>query len=154
MGVKLVSRSGPSRFVAFAVVLVITAGLVGLAAVIGSNPTAGGCRGQTPDCPVRILSAQNSGLSPPAGPVIRITVENIGSSPVVNLTIVLLVHSSHVFAFENISSSAPLVPGSTASESFTLVGDGYVSNSTFQAVVTGSMQDRSQFNYTTYVTLP
>ncbi|HEV2119491.1 MAG TPA: hypothetical protein VGS11_05240 [Candidatus Bathyarchaeia archaeon] len=145
--------NGHSHSITFAVVLLVVIVLIGIVTVLSSKLTMQGCVQQSPGCPIGIVSAQTAAVPPPAGPAIRVTVRNVGNAAVDTLTLVLKVHLTHILAFENITASTPLTPGSTTSESFVLIGDGYVSNSTFQVVISGSLKDGSQFNYTEHMTL-
>jgi hypothetical protein len=99
--------------------------------------------------PVRPLSVALVPPFTPAGPTIEVTLSSaLDQMPITNLTAVLsLTGRNQSFEFSSVSASSPLLPGSSASQTETIVGPVSVdTNSTYPMTIEGSFQDGRAFS--------
>lgn len=106
--------------------------------------------------PVETVSVTGP-ISPynPGGPVISLTLENIGALPIVSLNATLRLPSAepsvrYSFSF-GVSSSNPLLPGHYVGSTRTLIGARFDSNATYSLVISGKLLNGVLFNYTQMV---
>lgn len=90
----------------------------------------------------------------PGGPVVSVTLKNVGQAPIVSLNATLKLPSAepsvtYVFTFE-VSSSDPLLPGQSVEITRTLIGAGF-GNSPYPLVISGLLSNGIAFNYTQQV---
>jgi hypothetical protein len=81
----------------------------------------------------------------PGGPVIEITLKNIGSVPVTNLSAILELGRPFTFDFAATVAS-PLLPGQTISSRQTLIGGGF-GDSLYPLTINGATQNGVVFHY-------
>ena len=91
----------------------------------------------------------------PGGPVIRVTLENVGATPVVSLSATLMLPSAepfvpYSFSFE-VNSSDPLLPSHSVNSTRILIGAGTEANSTYPLSISGKLSNNVLFNYTQMV---
>ncbi len=93
----------------------------------------------------------------PGGPVVEITLKNVSAEPVASLTADLGIEragppglSSFVFTFD-VTSAAPLLPGSDISVRQTLIGGGFSDNINYLLTINGTLQSGAGFAYTKQV---
>jgi len=99
--------------------------------------------------PVQPLSVNLVPPFTPAGPTIEVTLSSsLGQMPITNLTAVLsLTGKNQTFEFSNVSASSPLLAGSSASQTETIVGPVSIdTNSTYPMTIEGSFQDGQAFS--------
>ncbi len=103
-----------------------------------------GCRqAQTPPSqpPVEIVSVAGP-LQPinPGGPIVEITLKNVGAEPIVSLTATLALSRSFDYNFD-VTPSNPLLPGKTISARLTMIGGGFSDNLSYLLTVNGAFRD-------------
>ena len=84
----------------------------------------------------------------PGGPRIEITLKNVGSEPVANLTAILELNKPFQFAF-----SVLLAPGESTSTRLLLIGGEFSNNKNYPLTITGYKQSIARINYINY-TIP
>ncbi|GEM_PF-1544598 len=82
----------------------------------------------------------------PGGPIIQLTLENVGAKPITNIKAVLELDNNYTFDFTNVASSSPLIPGSYASNATMLIGGGFESGIAYPLVISG-MEGNASFVY-------
>jgi internalin A len=86
-----------------------------------------------------------------AGPIVEITLKNVGVGPVVSLTATLKVSSvsgiSFDFAF-NVTPSNSLQPNGITSDTRTLIGGGFSSDVSYPLKIHATLQNGAEFVYT------
>ena len=85
----------------------------------------------------------------PAGPTIELTLANAGGqAPIVGLTAVLsLTGKNQAFVFSDVSSSTPLLPGQSSSQSETILGPASVdTSSVYPVTIVGAFQNGTKFS--------
>jgi hypothetical protein len=85
----------------------------------------------------------------PAGPTIELTLANAGGqAPIVGLTAVLsLTGKNQAFVFSDVSSSTPLLPGQSSSQSETILGPASVdTSSVYPVIIVGAFQNGTKFS--------
>lgn len=105
-----------------------------------------------PGHPVEVVSVEGP-IPPynPGGPVVSITLRNIGDSPVTSLNASLPSQPAgpkvpYSFVF-NVSSSAPMLPGQTKAETRTLIGASIDSSLEYPLTIRGTLLNGTQFSY-------
>jgi len=93
----------------------------------------------------------------PGGPVVEITLKNVSAEPVASLTADFGIDragqpglSSFFFIFD-VTSAAPLLPGSDISVRQTLIGGGFSDNISYPLTINGTLQSGAGFTYTKQV---
>jgi len=101
--------------------------------------------------PIDVVSVSGP-LQPinPGGPVVEITLKNVGAEPVVTLNANLETSRTFTFNFA-ISSSNPLLPGETISAKLTLIGGGFSTSLSYPLTINGTEQNGDTFSYTKQV---
>ena len=90
----------------------------------------------------------------PGGPTIEVILQNNATNPVVSLQAILpLSGHNYTYAFDDVSSSNPLLPNQDASQTDTLIGAGFETNQTYPMEIIGTLQNGSTFNFVTPVTI-
>lgn len=128
-----------------------------LAAIVGCSTTPTSTLTPTPtptpqnQQPVEIISVSGP-LQPinPGGPIIEITLKNVGTESVVSLTANLELDRSFVFEFD-VTPSNPLLPDKTISAKLTLIGGGFSDSLSYPLKINGTMQKGATFVYTKQV---
>lgn len=82
----------------------------------------------------------------PGGPVIQLTLENVGAKPITNIKAVLELDNNYTFDFTNVTSSSPLIPGNYASNATMLIGGGFESEVAYPLAISG-MEGNASFVY-------
>lgn len=82
----------------------------------------------------------------PGGPVIQLTLQNIGTTPVTHLDATLEMNYNYAFNFQSITSSTPLIPSNSISNTTMLIGGGFQTESTYSLAISG-MKDNMPFGY-------
>jgi hypothetical protein len=102
---------------------------------------------------VKIVSIQSVPPINPGGPPIKLTVKNIGMSPITSLNAKLELNHDYYFDFREVTQSTPLESGSSISETSILIGAGYRSELTFPITITGIINN-IPFTYTENIHMP
>jgi hypothetical protein len=90
----------------------------------------------------------------PGGPTIEVILQNNATDPVVSLQAILsLSGHNYAYAFDDVSSSNPLLPNQDASQTNTLIDAGFETNQTYSMEITGTLQNGSTFDYVAPVTI-
>lgn len=98
--------------------------------------------------PVGMVSIQpTSSLANPGGPEIRLTLKNIGVTPITSLKAILQLNNDYTFDFKNVSESQPLSSGNLISDTKILIGAGFSSESSYPITISGIAND-TIFSYT------
>ena len=115
-----------------------------------------GCAGSTTitptnQQPIEIISVLGP-LQPinPGGPIVEITLRNVGAEPVVTLAATLELSRSFNFNFD-VTSSNPLLPDKTISAKLTLIGGGFSDSLSYPLTINGALQNGATFAYTQQV---
>ena len=91
----------------------------------------------------------------PGGPAVKITLKNVGVEPVVSLTATLEVSSASglpfVFTFDDVTSSHPLQPNRSTSDTSGLIGGGFASDHAYPLTINVTLQNGDKFVYTKLV---
>ncbi|MDE1767646.1 MAG: hypothetical protein KGI27_15435, partial [Thaumarchaeota archaeon] len=87
----------------------------------------------------------------PAGLEIQLTLKNIGITPITSLQAVLELNNNYTFDFKNITSSTPLEPGNSSSDTETLVGG--ESQSEFNPLLINGIANTIPFKFSENVKL-
>ena len=86
----------------------------------------------------------------PGGPTIELTLKNVSTEPVVNLTANLELSRVFVFNFD-VTPSNKLLPDETISAKLTLIGGGFSDSLSYPLTINGALQDGAAFAYTQQV---
>jgi hypothetical protein len=103
--------------------------------------------------PIEVTSVLGPiGLPNPAGPIVEITLKNVGVEPVVSLTATLKVFSASGipfdFTFDDVSPFNPLQPDGSTSDTRCLIGGGFSSNEWYFLKIHVTLEDGAEFAYT------
>jgi len=107
--------------------------------------------------PIEITSVLGPiGLPNPAGPIVEISLKNVGLAPVVSLTAILKVSSASGipfdFAFNDVSPSNPLEPNGSTSATRCLIGGGFIAgNVSYPLKIHATLEDGAEYAYTKLV---
>lgn len=82
----------------------------------------------------------------PGGPVIQLTIQNVGTMPITHLDVTLETNHNYTFNFKRITSSTPLISGNSMSDTTMLVGGGFQTESTYRLIING-MESNMPFGY-------
>jgi hypothetical protein len=131
--------------------------LATLVAIVGCSTTPTSTPTPTPtptpqnQQPIEIISVVGP-LQPinPGGPIVEITLKNVGAEPVVNLAANLELNRSFAFNFD-VTSSNPLLTYKTISAKLTLIGGGFSDSLSYPLTINGTMQNGATFVYTKQV---
>jgi hypothetical protein len=102
--------------------------------------------------PIEVVTASGP-LQPynPGGPTVEITLKNISAEPVVSLTAIFTNLGPRDVNFDfAVSITNPLLPGSSISDSLTLIGPGFniSANVSYPLTIEGKLQSGVTFSYT------
>jgi len=86
----------------------------------------------------------------PGGPIIEITLKNIGSEPVISLSATIELNKSFVFSYD-VTALNPLLTGKTVSVKLSLIGAGYDDSLYYPLTINGTIQNGVTFIYTNQV---
>jgi predicted small secreted protein len=107
--------------------------------------------------PIEVVSVQGP-IPPlnPGGPVVEITLKNVSGEPVVSLQASLGITragpSGAPFAFNfNVTTSNPLLPDTTISNTLTLIGGEFSDNVSYPLTIEGKLKSGPEFLYTRQV---
>jgi hypothetical protein len=102
--------------------------------------------------PIEITSVLGPiGLPNPAGPIVEITLKNVGVEPVISLAVTLKLDRSFDFTF-NVTPSNPLRPDGSTSDTRCLIGGGFTAgNVSYPLKIDAVLQNGSEFVYTKLV---
>ncbi len=90
----------------------------------------------------------------PGGPTIEVILQNNATNPIVSLQAVLpLSGRNYTYAFDDVSSTNPLLPNQDASQTGTLIDAGFETNQTYSMEIIGTLQNGSTFDFITPVTI-
>jgi len=106
--------------------------------------------------PIEIMSVLGPvGPVNPGGPGVEITLKNVGVEPVISLTAILEVSSASglpfVFPFDDVTSSHPLQPNRSISDTSGLIGGGFASDHAYPLTINVTLQNGDKFVYTKLV---
>ncbi|NHH97465.1 hypothetical protein DYY66_2131 [Candidatus Nitrosotalea sp. FS] len=101
---------------------------------------------ETEDQTVKIVEIKMVPPYTPGGPVIQLTIQNVGTTPITNLNAILETNHNYTFNFKSITSSTPLISGNSRSDTTMLVGGGFQTESTYSLIISG-MKDNMPFEY-------
>ncbi|MDG7015991.1 MAG: hypothetical protein JRM82_01295, partial [Nitrososphaerota archaeon] len=87
----------------------------------------------------------------PGGPVVRVTLQNIGQVPITSLNASLPRYPGgptvpYSFVFK-VNSSSPLEPGQTAQATLTMIGFGFSTGQEFPLTVSGTLSNETEFSF-------
>jgi len=82
----------------------------------------------------------------PGGPVIQLTIQNVGAMPITHLDVTLETNHNYTFNFKSITSSTPLISGNSISDTTMLVGGGFQTESAYRLIING-MESNMPFGY-------
>lgn len=82
----------------------------------------------------------------PGGPVIQLTLQNIGTTPITHIDATLEMNYNYTFNFQSITSSTPLIQGNSISNTTMLIGGGFQTESTYSLAISG-IKDSMPFGY-------
>jgi hypothetical protein len=82
----------------------------------------------------------------PGGPIIQLTLENVGKKPITSVKAVLELDNNYTFYFTNITSTFPLAPNNYATNSTMLIGSGFQTEVGYPLVISG-MEGDTPFAY-------
>jgi len=101
--------------------------------------------------PIEIISVLGP-LQPinPGGPIVEITLKNVGAEPVVTLVANLVLSRAFAFNFD-VTPSNPLLPDKTISTKLTLIGGGFSDSLSYSLTINGTLQNGAAFDYTKQV---
>jgi len=104
--------------------------------------------------PIEVMSVLGP-LQPfnPGGPVVEITLKNVGVEPVISLTATLELDTPFGpfdFIF-NVTPSNPLQPNKSTSDILTLIGGGFADNVSYPLKIHATLQNGAKFVYTKLV---
>jgi hypothetical protein len=89
------------------------------------------------------------------GPAVKITLKNVGVEPIVSLTAILEVSSvsglPFVFSFDDVTSSHPLQPNRSISDTSGLIGGGFASDHEYRLTINATLQNGANVVYTQLV---
>jgi hypothetical protein len=106
--------------------------------------------------PVEVISVVGP-LQPinPGGPVVEITLKNVGAEPVTAMAAILTLNSPFDFNFD-VSPASPLQSNGSISSRMTLIGAGFSDNLSYPLEIKGQLQSGAAFDYTVqeYITQP
>lgn len=108
--------------------------------------------------PIEIICAKLSSEPPsPGGPIVEMTLKNVGVEPVVSLgaslklsryfTSVFFNKNSFNFSF-GVTPSNPLLPGKSISAKCGLIGGGFSDDVSYPVEISGALQNGTRFAYT------
>lgn len=125
--------------------------LATLVAIVGCSTTATSTPTPQNQQPIEIISVLGP-LQPinPGGPIVEITLKNVGAEPVVTLTANLELSRSFAFNFD-VTSSNPLLPDKPVSAKLTLIGGGFSDSLSYPLTINGTTQSGAPFVYTKQV---
>jgi hypothetical protein len=91
----------------------------------------------------------------PGGPAVEITLKNVSVEPAISLTATLEVDTafdiSFDFTFDDVSSSNPLQPNASTSDTLTLIGGGFSSDVSYPLTINATLRNGANFVYTKLV---
>jgi hypothetical protein len=91
----------------------------------------------------------------PGGPAVEITLKNVSVEPAISLTATLEVDTafdiSFDFTFDDVSSSNPLQPNASTSDTLTLIGGGFSSDVSYPLTINATFGNGAKFIYTKLV---
>lgn len=107
---------------------------------------------------ISVVSVALQPFYPPAGPMIEVTLQNVGSKSVTSLQAMLAIESACTgkpfnFTFSQVSMSNPLLPGQETAQTETLIGGGFNSNQTYPLEIIAYQQNGAKIDFTTQVTI-
>lgn len=112
--------------------------------------------GQPFGSPVEVVSVVGP-IPPynPGGPVVRVTLQNIGQLPITSVNASLPSYPGgptvpYSFVFE-VNSSSPLEPGRTARATLTMLDFGFSTGQEFPLTVSGTLSNGTEFSFTVQV---
>ena len=125
--------------------------LATLAAMVGCSTTPTSTPTPQNQQPIEIISVLGP-LQPinPGGPIVEITLKNVGAELVVILAANLELSRSFVLNFD-VTPSNPLLPDKTISAKLTLIGGGFGDSLSYPLTINGTMQNGATFVYTKQV---
>jgi len=88
------------------------------------------------------------------GPMVEITLKNVGVEPVISLTATLEIDTPFNISFDftfNVTPSNPLQPNKSTSSTLTLIGGGFSSNVSYPLKIHATLQNGAKFVYTKLV---
>lgn len=96
---------------------------------------------------VSVVSIKGIPPYTPGGPTIQLTVKNIDIHPITSLKAVLELNNNYTFDFKGVTSSTPLVPDNSKSDTQILIGAGYQTEIPHPLTITG-IENNAPFRYT------
>jgi hypothetical protein len=95
---------------------------------------------------VDVVAIRSVGPVNPGGPVIQLTLKNIGLIPITSLNATLELNNRYTFDFKDITESKPLAPGKSASDTEILIGAG--STELAYPLTINGIENNVSFRYT------
>jgi len=132
---------------------IVCAVVIGILLLVLALPSPWGLGAFEPNQPpVWIVSFQlNQSLLTPAGPGVILTVENTGSSSIVNLSASLELQYAYVMDFPSVSAASPFAPRQSVSAYGIVIGPAYfvTCGSFYNWTISGTFSSGSNFQIQT-----
>lgn len=89
----------------------------------------------------------------PGGPTVKITLKNVGDSPVTYLKATLQLERAYEFDFVSVTPSSPLLPGESSSATLNLIGpgSGFSTDTSYPLEINIMLQSGAKLVYTKQV---
>lgn len=104
--------------------------------------------------PVAVVSVSAVGPPNPGGPRVEITLKNVGIVPVISISAFLKLEGEKTFRYDfiDVSSTNPLQPGATTSQTLNLIGPtGYSDEAFYPLLMYVILDNGDSFTYTKQV---
>jgi len=98
--------------------------------------------GSIPSFPLSVVALESVPAHTPGGPTVQLTLQNVGATPIANVSAVLTLQHPYTFYFPNITSTSPLAGGQSASTSTILLDAGFVCGTAYPLEITGAFLGR------------
>lgn len=100
-----------------------------------------------PNQKVSVVSIKMVPPYTPGGPIIQLTLKNIGMKSITSLKAVLELYNNYTFDFKDVTSSTPLTSGDSTTDKEMLIGGGFQTEWAYPLIISG-MEDNMPFEYT------
>lgn len=111
--------------------------------------------GSGPSSPLSVVALESVSPYSPGGPTVELAIQNVGSTPVANVSAVLTLNYSYAFYFPNVTPNSPLAGGQTTSTSTILIDGGFVCGTAYPLEIRGTFLGRGlsfDFNFSQVMT--
>jgi len=126
----------------------LVVGLVLIGVFLACLPLLASFLASGPNSPVGVLSFQSVPPSTPSAPTIALSVENVGSHPIVQLSAYVDRWSQNQISFRYVTEELPLAPGASTAAQATLTGWNFTCGATYPIVFDGEYSGGEGFSVT------